>query len=511
MDNKLGFKPIPMAVAVALTLLIWFVIPVPHGVTPNAWHLLALFVGVIAAIIGKAMPIGALSILAIMLVAITKVTVPELDPEGNPIKNPATVAIKDALSSFGDPLIWLIGISIMISRGILKTGLGARIGYYFISLFGKKTLGIGYSLAISELILAPVTPSNTARGGGIIHPIMKSIAGSFDSDPEKGTQNRIGKYLALVNYHSNPITSAMFITATAPNPLIVNLIAKATNSDIHLSWGTWAVAMLVPGLAAMFLMPLVLYFFFPPEIKETPNATQFAKDKLQELGAMNRGEKIMLAIFAVLLILWAGLPDLIYNDLLVKWFALEKMSLAVNPTTTAFLGLSLLLLSGVLTWQDVLTEKGAWDTVTWFSALVMMATFLNKLGLIAWLSKLLESGIGGMGMGWVGAVTLLLLAYMYAHYIFASTTAHITAMLSAFYAAGLALGAPPMLYALLLASSSSIMMTLTHYATGTSPVIFGSGYTTLGEWWKAGFIMSVVNLAVFVVIGGVWWKVMNYW
>ena len=511
MDNKLGFKPIPMAVAVALTLLIWFVIPVPQGVTPNAWHLLALFVGVIAAIIGKAMPIGALSILAIMLVAITKVTVPELDPEGNPIKNPATVAIKDALSSFGDPLIWLIGISIMISRGILKTGLGARIGYYFISLFGKKTLGIGYSLAISELILAPVTPSNTARGGGIIHPIMKSIAGSFDSDPEKGTQSRIGKYLALVNYHSNPITSAMFITATAPNPLIVDLIAKATNSDIHLSWGTWAIAMLVPGLAAMFLMPLVLYFFFPPEIKETPNASQFAKDKLQELGPMNRGEKIMLAIFAVLLILWAGLPDLIYNDLLVKWFALEKISLAVNPTTTAFLGLSLLLISGVLTWQDVLTEKGAWDTVTWFSALVMMATFLNKLGLIAWLSKLLESGIGGMGMGWVGAVTLLLLAYMYAHYIFASTTAHITAMLSAFYAAGLALGAPPMLYALLLASSSSIMMTLTHYATGTSPVIFGSGYTTLGEWWKAGFIMSVVNLAVFVVIGGVWWKVMNYW
>jgi len=290
------------------------------------------------------------------------------------------------------------------------------------------------------------------------------------------------------------------ITATAPNPLIVDLIAKATNSDIHLSWGTWAVAMLVPGLAAMFLMPLVLYFFFPPEIKETPNASQFAKDKLQELGPMNRGEKIMLGIFAILLLLWAGIPAMIFGK-----------AYAVNPTTTAFLGLSLLLLSGVLTWQDVLTEKGAWDTVTWFSALVMMATFLNKLGLIAWLSRLLESGIGGMGMGWVGAVTLLLLAYMYAHYIFASTTAHITAMLSAFYAAGLALGAPPMLYALLLASSSSIMMTLTHYATGTSPVIFGSGYTTLGEWWKAGFIMSVVNLAVFVVIGGVWWKVMGYW
>lgn len=216
MDNKLGFKPIPAAIAVGLTLLIWFVIPAPKEVTPQAWHLLALFVGVIAAIIGKVMPIGALSMIAIMLVAVTGVTA----------EKPAD-AIKDALSSFANPLIWLIGVSIIISRGILKTGLGARIGYWFISLFGKKTLGIGYSLALSELLLAPVTPSNTARGGGIIHPVMKAIANSYESDPEKGTQGRIGKYLALVNYHSNPITSAMFITATAPNPLVVDIICES--------------------------------------------------------------------------------------------------------------------------------------------------------------------------------------------------------------------------------------------------------------------------------------------
>ncbi|QMT40814.1 DASS family sodium-coupled anion symporter [Neisseria shayeganii] len=486
--SKLGFKPIPMAVAVGLGVAVWL-IPTPAEVKPEAWKLLAMFVGVIAAIIGKAMPIGALSMVAIMLVALTGVTADK----------PAD-AIKDALSSFASPLIWLIGVSIMISRGILKTGLGARIGYLFISLFGKKTLGIGYSLALSELLLAPVTPSNTARGGGIIHPVMKAIAASYDSDPEKGTQGRIGKYLALVNYHSNPITSAMFITATAPNPLIVNLIAEATNSDIHLTWGTWALAMLLPGLAAMFLMPLVLYFIYPPEIKETPNAAQFAKERLNELGAMNRGEKIMLGIFALLLILWAGVPAMLLGD---GW--------KVDATTTAFVGLSLLLLSGVLSWDDVLKEKSAWDTVTWFAALVMMATFLNKLGLIAWFSGVLEGGIEQMGLNWVAASALLLLAYMYAHYMFASTTAHITAMLAAFYTAGIALGAPPMLFALLMAAASSLMMTLTHYATGTSPVIFGSGYTTLGEWWKAGFVMSVVNLLVFVVIGGLWWKLLGYW
>ena len=485
----MGFKPLPAAIAALITLVIWFFIPIPAGVTPQAWQLLALFIGVIAAIIGKAMPIGAIAFIAILLVAITGVTA---DKPG--------AAIQDALSSFANPLIWLIGFSIMISRGLIKTRLGARIGYYFISIFGKKTLGIGYGLALSELVLAPVTPSNTARGGAVIHPVMKSIAASYDSDPEQGTQGRIGKYLALVNYHANPITSAMFITATAPNPLVVKLIADATGANIQLSWSTWALAMLLPGLAAILLMPLVLFWLYPPEIKNTPNAAQFAKEKLAEMGEMSRGERIMLTIFAVLLLLWAGVPAMIFGS---AW--------AVDPTTTALLGLVLLLLTGVLTWDDVLKEKSAWDTIVWFSALIMMATYLNKLGLIAWFSQSLQSGITHIGLDWFAASALLLLAYMYAHYFFASTTAHITAMFGAFFAAGIALGAPPMLFALLMAAASSLMMTLTHYATGTSPVIFGSGYTTLGEWWKAGFVMSVVNLIIWVVVGFGWWKVLGYW
>ena len=485
----MGFKPLPAAVAVAIALIIWFVIPVPAGVTANAWHLLALFVATIAAIIGKAMPIGALSIVAIALVAVTGVT--NATPGG---------AIADALSSFANPLIWLIGVSIMISRGIIKTGLGARIGYLFIAVWGKKTIGIAYSLALSELILAPVTPSNTARGGGIIHPIMRAIAGSYDSDPEHGTQGRMGRFLALANYHANPITSAMFITATAPNPLIVKLIADTTGAQISLTWGTWALAMLLPGLVALALMPLVVYWLNPPEIKSTPNAAQFARERLREMGPITRGELIMLGVFGVLLLLWAGIPAWIFGP-----------AAAVDPTTTAFIGLSLCLVTGVLTWDDVIKEKSAWDTIVWFGALVMMATFLNKLGLIGWFAKSMETGIGHLGLGWMGASALLMLTYLYAHYAFASTTAHITAMFAAFYGAGLALGAPALPFALMMAAASNIMMTLTHYATGTSPVVFGSGYVTLGQWWKTGFIMSVVLILIWLVVGGAWWKALGYW
>ncbi|ATD64648.1 DASS family sodium-coupled anion symporter [Neisseria weixii] len=493
----MGFKPIPAAVALALTLLIWFGIPVPEGVSPQAWHLLALFVGIIAGIIGKAMPIGAMAMLAITLVALTGVTVPEL-VDGKPVKNPAGQAMKDALSSLNNSLIWMIGVAIMISRGLLKTGLGARIGYLLISWFGKRTLGVGYSLAIADLFIAPVTPSNTARGGAIVHPIMKSIALSFDSNPENGTEGKIGKYLALVNYHANIITCCIFITATAPNPLVVELVAKATNSDIHLTWGTWFMAMVVPGLVALLIMPVVLYFLYPPEIKQTPNATALAKEELRKMGPMQRNEKIMLAIFLLLLVLWAGVPEMLFG---VK----------IDATATTFLGFSLCLLTGVLTWEDALKEKGAWDTIVWFAALVMMANFLNKLGLIGWLSDYLQAGISGMGLDWAGGCALLVAAYVYSHYMFASGTAHVTAMFGAFYGAGLALGAPPMLFALVMAASTGIMMSLTHYASGSSPVIYGSNFVTMQEWWKAGFIMSVLELLIFGTIGIMWWKVLGYW
>jgi DASS family divalent anion:Na+ symporter len=489
MDKSSLPKPIPSAIAVGITLLIWFVIPVPDKVSPNAWHLLALFIGTIAAIIGKAMPIGALSIVAISLVAITGVTRPG-KPEG---------AIADALSGFSNPLIWLIAIAVMISVALTKTGLGTRIGYYFISLLGKKTIGVAYGLVLSELVIAPVTPSNTARGGAIIHPIMRSIADVFGSSPEMGTSKKIGRYLALVNYNTNPITSAMYITATAPHPLIVDLVAKATNSAIQITWGQWALAALLPGLCMLLLMPLVLYFLFPPEVKMTPNAKELAQTELAKLGPMKAPEFITLGVLALMLLMWAGVPTWLFGP-----------SFEINATTTAWIGLSLLLMTGVLSWEDILKAKSAWDTLIWFAALVMMATFLGKLGLVGWFALSIQNSISYLGLGWMGASAILVLVYFYSHYFFASTTAHITAMFAAFFAAGVALGAPPMLLALVLAFASSLMMSLTHYGTGTAPIIFGSGYTTLNEWWTAGAVMSVVNLLLLVVVGGVWWTMLGY-
>ncbi len=488
--DAVPFRIVPAIVTtlVLVTLLLW---PVPEGLTPKAWALLAIFFTTIVAIILKVMPIGVVALMAVMVVALTQVTAES-----------SKVAIADALASYASPLIWLIVIAVLISRGLQKTGLGKRIGLYFVSVLGKRTIGIGYGLAACELILAPFTPSNTARGGGIVHPIMRSIAGAFDSDPETKTEGKVGTYLALVNYHANPITSGMFVTATAPNPLVVDYVAKVTKQSFQLTWTTWALAMLVPGLVCLVLMPLAIYLLSPPQVKRTPDAVVFAKRELATMGALSGKERVMVGTFAMLLLLWADVPAMILGP-----------AFSLDPTVVAMLGLFVLLITGTLDWNDVLSEKSAWDTLIWFGSLVMLANELNQAGVVAWFSGGLQHAIEGSGMAWPMAAATLVLVFLFSHYFFASTTAHISAMMLAFLTVGVELVPADYLipFLLMMVAASTIMMTLTHYATGTSPIIFGSGYVSMGRWWSIGLAMAVMQLAVYSTVGLLWWKVLGHW
>ena len=489
-NDAVPFRLVPALIATAV-LLILLAIPAPEGLKPNAWELVAIFLTTIVAIILKVMPIGVMALMAIVVVSLAEVTSPN-----------SKGAVADALSSFDSPLIWLIVVAVLISRGLKKTGLGSRIGLIFISMLGKRTIGIGYGLAICDLVLAPFTPSNTARGGGIVHPIMKSIAASFDSDPEKGTENKVGTYLALVNYHANTISSGMFITATAPNPLVVDYVAKVTHQSFQLSWTTWALCMLLPGLVCMLAMPLLVYLQSPPELKATPDAVDYARGELQRMGPLAPKEKVMLGTFALLLLLWANVPEMLFGT-----------AYNLDPTVVAFVGLFVLIITGTLDWDDVLSEKSAWDTLVWFGALVMLAEQLNKLGVIAWFSNGMKDMIVASGIGWAGTAAILILAFLYSHYLFASTTAHVSAMMLAFLTVGAQLMPAPYLvpFVLLMTAASTIMMTLTHYATGTSPIVFGSAYVTLGQWWRIGFVMSVFELLVYALVGTAWWKLLGFW
>ena len=472
MNNKNNSNVwLKIAIPVLIGLLIWFS-PVPDGVEPRAWHLLAIFIATIVGIITQPMPMGAVAFIAIVITALSGV-----------------LTVHESLSGFGNPVIWLIVCAFMISRGFVKTGLGARIAYWLMTKIGKHSLGLAYGFVATDLLLAPAIPSNTARAGGIILPVIRSTARVYDSTPEAGTTRRLGSFLVYTSFQVQNITCAMFMTAMAANPLIVQL---AGDLGVDITWTGWALAAIVPGLISLALIPLVIYKFNPPEIKHTPAAADLGRSKLEAMGKMKSSEWILLGVFFLLLTLW-----------------IFGRQLGMHSATAALTGLAVLILSGVLSWEDVLQEKGAWNTLVWFAALVMMASFLGKLGLIGWFSEWVQGGV--TGTGWVQAFLVLSLVYFYSHYFFASNTAHISSMYAPFLAVAIAVGTPAMLAALVLAFFSNLWSSMTHYGTGPAPVFWGSDYVEMGTWWKVGFLISLVNIVVWLGVGGLWWKLLGLW
>lgn len=461
-----------LLICVGIGAIIWF-IPAPSGLETDAWHLFSIFVATIVALVIKPIPMGSTAILALTVIALTQI-----------------LTLEQSLSGFQNTTIWLIVIAFFISRGFIKTGLGTRVSYLFVRLFGKKTLGLSYSMLLSDLILAPAMPSNTARAGGIIFPIIRSLSETYDSRVGDGTERRIGSFLVKVSFQGDMITSAMFVTAMAANPLAVQITQEITGETI--TWGGWALAALVPGLISLALIPFVIYKLYPPELKETPEASAIAVEKLKEMGPMKKEERYMIGVFVLLLSLW------IFGG-----------NFGISATTSAFMGLCVLLLSGVLTWSDIKKEQGAWDTLVWFSVLVMMATYLNELGMIPWFSDLMGNAVGQMS--WMMTLVILAIVYFYSHYFFASNTAHVSAMYAAFLSVIVASGAPPLLSALILAFFSNLFSCLTHYGAGPAPVFFGSGYVSQKKWWSLGFIISLIHIVVWFGAGGLWWKALGLW
>ena len=451
----------------------FFLIPAPGDLAPAGWHVFGIFAATIVGLILKPLPMGAVALLSLTVLCLTH-----------------TLELEEALSGFSNSTIWLIVTAFFISRGIIKTGLGERIAYLFVERFGKRTLFLAYSLIASDVLMAPAMPSNTARAGGILAPIVKSLDLAFDSDPEKGTEDRLGRFLVPAIFHTDLVISAIFLTSMAANPMAVSFAGSV--AGVQMTWGGWLAVSWLPGVVSVLLVPLLLYRLFPPRLKETPEAPAFARQKLKEMGPLKKEEKAMVAIFLLLILLWAG-----------------GHSLGIHETLTAFIGLCLLLLTGVLEWEDVKGEKGAWDTLVWFSVLVMLANQMNAKGMIPWFSR--EMGLLVSGTGGFTAMTVLPLIYFYSHYLFASGTAHVSAMYAAFLSVMVSAGAPSAMGAYVLAWFSSMFGCLTHYGCGPAPIFFGMGCLTQKEWWKTGFLLSLFHLAVWGGLGCLWGKVIGVW
>lgn len=437
----------------------------PEGLTPKSWNLLVVFVSTIIAIILKPLPMGALAVTSVAVLCTTQ-----------------TVSLQTALQGFAYDQLWLIVLACFLARGFIKTGLGKRIAYGFVSLFGGTPYGMGYGLLVSAACMAPLIPSTTARTGGIILPVFRSIVSVLGGQGSRKAS--VGEYLTMIVLHGSVITSALFITANAGNPIVVKF---AQNMGIHISWMDWAKAAFVPGILSLVLLPPLLLFFSPCQVDDAKKIQQHAKEELKNLGSVSWQEKALLTVFSGLLILWA----------FGRFFG-------IGATEAALVGVSLLLVLQVLSWKDILQEDLAWDTFLWMGILIMMASEMQNLGVISWFTDQVVQYMPAAS--WHYQLAILALIYYYSHYFFASVAAHVSSMYGPFLAVASAAGAPPMIAALLLGFLSSLFGAFTQYSSGPAPILYAEQHVDIKKWWKIGFFTSIFYLVIWGGVGALWWK-----
>jgi L-tartrate/succinate antiporter len=467
---KINWKAvIPLALGGAI-----LVSPVPGGLSAQAWQFFALFVTVIASLILEPIPAAAIGLMGVTFGAALIMVPGTVGTTGT-----AADGLRFALGGFSNGTVWLIFTAYMFSLGYEKTGLGKRISLLLIRSLGKKTLGLGYAIAIADLAVAPFTPSNTARSGGIIFPIIKNIPPLYGSTPEEGRRN-IGSYIMWTAMATTCVTSSMFLTALAPNLLAVDILQKTLK--ISISWTDWFTALAPACLVLFLLVPWLVYVLYPPVVKESADAPKWAQAELTGMGAVTGKELTMggLAVLALLLWIFGG-----------KQF---------DATTVALIGLCLMILTRVISWDDVISHKTAWNVLVWFATLVAMADGLAKVGFLSWFAKVAAASMSGFS---IGALILgFVLLFYFIHYFFASLTAHTTALLPVVLATAAAVPDMPLkTLGLLLCGTLGLMGILTPYATGPSPIYYGCGYISRKEYWILGLVFGVIYIAVYLLIG----------
>jgi divalent anion:Na+ symporter, DASS family len=447
--------------------------PVPEGIKRESWILLAIFVATIVGSIVRPVPAGAMVLIGVAALPIF-----------------GALSVGDALKGYADPVVWLVLAAFFLARGMIKTGLGRRIALLFVRAIGQNTLGLGYALVLTDGILASVVPSNGARNGGIVLPIARSVAETYDSRPDENPQ-KLGTFLMNLLYQCDVIFCATFLTGQASNAIIARFAQQT--AGIEITYARWFVGAIVPAIVSLAVVPLMIYRFFPPEIKLTPAAAEMAREELQKIGKMSRGETVMLLAFVGTALLWIT-KGWLHN---------------FDTTVVALIGIVALLIANVLNWEDLIQEKAAWEVFIWYGGLVNMAGALGETGLTKLFAE--RSAAFTNGWQWHIALAALVFIYFYSHYAFASITAHVTAMFIPFLTVSLAAGAPPFLAVLLLAYFSNLNASITHYGTTSGAVYFGAGYVRQGNWWTIGFLASIANILIWTVFGLVWWKILGWW
>lgn len=440
-------------------VIIWH-LPIPWDLEPDAWHLFAIFITTIIGVLINALSIFTGSVLALVAVVMLRVLTPE-----------------KAFSGFSESFMLLILAAFLVAKGVIKSGLGRRIAFLLIRRFGKSTLNLGYCIVATDTLLGPAIPSNTARSG-ILYPITHALSLDTGSLPTPESRKKTGSYLMMTAISGHTISSALWFTGMAANPVGAGIAAQF---GVNMNFGNWVFVASVPCIIALITIPYVLYKLYPPEIKYTPEAPEMARKALLEMGPMNKQEWIMGFTFFGMILLWAFSPVL-----------------NINLAIVAFLGLSILILANVYTLEDIRQGGGdALETFIWFAILYMMSTSLNEMGFMKTLGAQIAIYISDFN--WVTVYILLTVLYVLIHYLFVSQTAQLLALYAVFLQVAVNAEVPAALMAFMLSFATNYFAVITPQASSSNVLFVGSGFLPTADIYKQGAIITVLNTVIFLL------------
>ncbi|WP_261643510.1 anion permease [Erwinia mallotivora] len=481
--EKTGKSLIPL-----LTLVVMLLIPVPDGMPPQAWHYFAVFVAMIVGMILEPIPATAISFIAVTFCVIGgRFLLFDADELANPDFDASSQALKWGLAGFSSPTVWLVFGAFIFALGYEVSGLGRRIALFLVKFMGKRTLTLGYAIVIIDILLAPFTPSNTARTGGTVFPVIKNLPPLFNSYPNDPSSRRIGGYLMWMMVIGTSISSSMFVTGAAPNVLGLEFASKV--AGVHISWLHWFLAFLPVGIILLLVSPALVWLLYKPGITQSTEVAAWAAEELKSLGRLTHKEITLIGLVLLSLALWVLGGKL------------------VSATAVALLAVALMLALRVVPWKEVTRYSSAWNTLVNLATLVVMANGLTRSGFIDWFSATMSRHLEGFSPQ--GTVIVLVLVFYFSHYLFASLSAHTATLLPVILALGKSIpGVPVEHLSLLLVLSIGIMGCLTPYATGPGVIIYGCGYVKSKDYWRLGAIFGVIFISILLLVG---WPVLAVW
>lgn len=469
--------------AILVGLAIW-AIPTPATMTVTQHKLLAIFGGAVVSwiTIGVNFAVSTFFVVTLLYFWVGNPD-GKLNNVGQLIRN-----AEFAVGGFASSSLWLLVTGFVLSIAMTQSGVAKRLALQMMKVLGRTPAGAIYASMVANFIIAPLTPSNTARTAAML-PIVEGIAEAYKAKPG---QSNFGKALMLASTFTSNITGSAFLTGTIPNPVSIGMIAAAAGVSIYTTWSYWALAALPTNIVILAITGWLLLKLYPSEVKALPGGVDYIKQELIAMGPMSSREKKAILYFVIALILWS-------TDAIHKF----------NSTMVAFF-VSMLIFTphiGVLNWKE--TEKSLpWELFVYFGGVLTLSGALMQTKAFEWIIKTL---LGVMGLESVAMMPLLILLIgfsIFSHVIWSTTTAMTGVMIPIYIGLAKTLGFDVVAFVMPLAIMMAYALFLPFNTMGNI-ILFGKGYYTVTEQLKSSIILGLIIWVLWIITAFTWWKLIG--